>query len=805
MNKDELVELLAKSQEAILERVDSKLQDLKRSISEDQEDCVRYVVKKVKEDHSIKWKKVGNKKHFKFNESVEAKIDSAIAAVDKKKLDKVKKELEEGKKLLSDRQKLIKLADRSECGWATVSAYVTDDLADSPDDERRISKAEKSAKKALESKREKSRAKSELSSSGEELASLVDQKVIGGTTAPISLLLQDQISQPSDAFDFEKSSEPGMFKITKLKESISHILAQRLVNAKDLASIAGQLNSVFLAIGNIVRLMSRSMYAQISVQSSWFSTFSLEHSVVEELVFWQSNLDHLNGRRIWFKSSAVRVAYSDASDTGYGGYIVELGPQVAAQGVWSADLAKESSTMREIVAVRKVLHSFAPKLAGLCVKWHTDNQNVARIIDVGSRKSSLQVEAKRIFEICVLNGISIEPEWVPRSSNEQADYLSRIVDIDDWFVSPRIFRLLDLKWGSHSIDRFADEHNHLLPRFDSRFWNPLCEAMDTFTRSWSFDNNWLCPPPHLVPRALKHMRSCCARAAPQDDDVLSSLANSLPDVALAGRAPSTSSKYSSTYLRWKSWAREHGLCAFPASPFHFALYLRHLMTEAKTASPVESAVHSIAWIHQLGGEPSPTEHPLVKSILAGLQRLLAHHTSKKEPITVSQLEQLVSCAADAMASLYNIRSVVICLLAFAAFLRFDELAKLVRSDVEIKSDMLQLFIESSKTDQFRDRAWVVVASSGKVTCPVALMRRYLDRAKLSDDSPLFCQLSKTKFSYKPRSKGLSYTRLRELVLEAFKDIVPDISAIGTHSLRSGGATAAANAGIPDRLFKRHGR
>ena len=52
-------------------------------------------------------------------------------------------------KLLSERQKLIKLADRSECGWATVSAYVTDDLADTPEDERRISKAEKSAKKAL--------------------------------------------------------------------------------------------------------------------------------------------------------------------------------------------------------------------------------------------------------------------------------------------------------------------------------------------------------------------------------------------------------------------------------------------------------------------------------------------------------------------------------------------------------------------------------------------------------------------------------------------------------------------------------
>ena len=43
------------------------------------------------------------------------------------------------------------------------------------------------------------------------------------------------------------------------------------------------------------------------------------------------------------------------------------------------------------------------------------------------------------------------------------------------------------------------------------------------------------------------------------------------------------------------------------------------------------------------------------------------------------------------------------------------------------------------------------------------------------------------------------------MLEAFKNIVPDISAIGTHSLRGGGTTVAANAGIPDRLFKRHGR
>ena len=129
----------------------------------------------------------------------------------------------------------------------------------------------------------------------------------------------------------------------------------------------------------------------------------------------------------------------------------------------------------------------------------------------------------------------------------------------------------------------------------------------------------------------------------------------------------------------------------------------------------------------------------------------------------------------------------------------------MRSDVKIENDMLKLFIQSSKTDHYRDGTWIVVASSGKATCPVTMMNRYLERARLSYDSPLFCQLSKTKYGYKPRSKGLRYSRLRELVLEAFKEIVPDISAIGTHSLRSGGATAAANAGVPDRLFKRHGR
>ena len=41
-------------------------------------------------------------------------------------------------------------------------------------------------------------------------------------------------------------------------------------------------------------------------------------------------------------------------------------------------------------------------------------------------------------------------------------------------------------------------------------------------------------------------------AVPQGSSALLSLASSFPDVALASRAPSTSSKYFSSYNRWRS-------------------------------------------------------------------------------------------------------------------------------------------------------------------------------------------------------------------------------------------------------------
>ena len=46
--------------------------------------------------------------------------------------------------------------------------------------------------------------------------------------------------------------------------------------------------------------------------------------------------------------------------------------------------------------------------------------------------------------------------------------------------------------------------------------------------------------------------------------------------------------------------------------------------------------------------------------------------------------------------------------------------------------------------------------------------------------------------------------MRELFLEKFSELGFDTNQFSLHSLRASGATTAANAGVPDCLFKRHG-
>ena len=170
-----------------------------------------------------------------------------------------------------------------------------------------------------------------------------------------------------------------------------------------------------------------------------------------------------------------------------------------------------SSTFREILVVKFVLLSLVNQLSGITVKWFTGNQDVPRIISSESSKGHLQSEALSIFNICCNYGISIEMEWIPRSQNDRTAEIILVAFMTRTMgLSPLSFHRIDLAWGRHSIDCFANHLNAKLPRFNSRFWNPGAEGIDAFVMDCAGESNYVCPLVCFILRVLLYMLNCKA-------------------------------------------------------------------------------------------------------------------------------------------------------------------------------------------------------------------------------------------------------------------------------------------------------
>ena len=166
------------------------------------------------------------------------------------------------------------------------------------------------------------------------------------------------------------------------------------------------------------------------------------------------------------------------------------------------------------------------------------------------------------------------------------------------------------------------------------------------------------------------------------------------------------------------------------------------------------------------------------------------------PILADMVEDVNSAP-----TLAKLRITTISLLAFAGFLRCDEAVHIRACDVEITPERAKFFLPRSKNDPFRQGSEVLVARTGTPTCPVAILERYITAAGIPMNSVayLFRGITKTRNGETLRDSGpLSYTTVRE----QFRNKLIDF---GVHNLRSGGASAAAKAGVPDRLFRQHGR
>ena len=117
----------------------------------------------------------------------------------------------------------------------------------------------------------------------------------------------------------------------------------------------------------------------------------------------------------------------------------------------------------------------------------------------------------RIFQFTSINSIHLEIEWIPRSENSRADYLSKIVEVDDWGIASYVLNMIESKWGKIDIDYFVSEHNAKSPIFYCRFWCHGTSGVDAFTFNWNGNFCLYVPLITLVPRVISKLRFCNAR------------------------------------------------------------------------------------------------------------------------------------------------------------------------------------------------------------------------------------------------------------------------------------------------------
>lgn len=288
--------------------------------------------------------------------------------------------------------------------------------------------------------------------------------------------------------------------------------------------------------------------------------------------------------------------------------------------------------------------------------------------------------------------------------------------------------------------------------------------------------------------------------------------DSLCFVLRAARAKSTSKKYDNAFKAWEVWCHQNRVKSLPCEPLDISKYFIHLYHNNAPYSRIESAFYGIKWYHDCIPcvNCNPCDCKFIRIVLQGMKKLLSKPICKKEPITPEILSAIVANFGHASSKLIHIRLCSMFLLAFAGFFRYDEISNLQRCDVINFKSHIQIFVSKSKTDIYREGAWVIVAATGSSLCPVTMLNRYLVLANMTDETdegylfrPLY--FSKKSGEHKTRPGKLSYTRCREMLIEALTAVGVDPRPFGFHSLRSGGATAAANRGVPDRLFKKQGR
>jgi len=246
-----------------------------------------------------------------------------------------------------------------------------------------------------------------------------------------------------------------------------------------------------------------------------------------------------------------------------------------------------------------------------------------------------------------------------------------------------------------------------------------------------------------------------------------------------------------------SFATLHNLTPFPATAKTLCFWAAE--TSIKTSpTTVQRYLSGIRSHHiDLGLPTTVFTDERLKRIIAGARRIhIAIPRTQHDVVTIDILRSLVNSLNTSLFNDVNLHA-AFCL-AFAAFLRVDDLLSLLRSCVIFSRDMqsLTLILPRSKTDQFGQTTsiFISIAADAKI-CPVRSLQRLFTRYPRHLTAPLFSH------SVGPFTQRWFISQLRSSLLR----VGLNPAHFSGHSFRRGAATSALSAGISRSDIMRLGR
>ena len=169
------------------------------------------------------------------------------------------------------------------------------------------------------------------------------------------------------------------------------------ISAKELSELAGKIISTKFIIGNITYLKTRNIYKIIESRPSWDSKFNLplHQEAVKEIIFWKNNVKIINKRFI----KEHKIPSSLTQVTSLASVYKEKGKPNICYKRFSDQEISESSTWRELEAIRFFLNSSKYKFENKTIFWYTDNYACSLITRKGSNKPKLHDLALEIRKI----------------------------------------------------------------------------------------------------------------------------------------------------------------------------------------------------------------------------------------------------------------------------------------------------------------------------------------------------------------------------------------------------------------------